>query len=160
MSVLFIIVILVAAALLLFALEAFVFPGFGICGIGAIVCLVAADVLICRHAGTTAAIVAIVVSTIIVVGGLWWFAHSKAIDRVALHSTISSTAATTEQLSVRVGDEGRALTRLALIGNADIGGRQVEVKSDGGFIDEGTPVVVTLVNDGLVLVRPKEPAKS
>ncbi len=73
-----------------------------------------------------------------------------------LKSTIDSTAATAAQLSVRPGDTGRALTRLALIGNAEINGRRVEVKSAGSFIDEGTSIVVTEVSEALVIVKPAE----
>ena len=73
---------------------------------------------------------------------------------MSLQANIDSTNATTAQLSVRPGQRGRALTRLALIGNAEIEGKNVEVKSAGGFIDEGTPVEVCSVEDALILVRP------
>ena len=53
------------------------------------------------------------------------------------------------------GDEGVAVTRLALIGNADIGGRLVEVKSADGFLDEGTPVIVVRVEDAQITVKKK-----
>ena len=45
--------------------------------------------------------------------------------------------------------------RLALIGNADIGGRLVEVKSADGFLDEGTPVIVVRVEDAQITVKKK-----
>ena len=44
---------------------------------------------------------------------------------------------------------------LALIGNADIGGRLVEVKSADGFLDEGTPVIVVRVEDAQITVKKK-----
>ena len=67
----------------------------------------------------------------------------------------NSTAATPEQRSVKPGDEGVAVTRLALIGNAEIGGKTVEVKSASGFLDEGTPVVVVRVDEAQVTVKKK-----
>ena len=87
MEPLLLICIIGAIALLLFAIEALITPGFGVAGIGATTCV--------------------------------------------------------------------ALTRLALIGNADIEGQTVEVKSAGQFIEEGTPIVVVSVNDALILVKPK-----
>ncbi len=155
MSTTLIIIILVALALLLFAIEAFVAPGFGVSGVCATLCVLVADVLIYNVYGATAAIIALLISTALVILFFWWFSRSKALERMSLHSTIDSTAATVAQLSVKPGDEGRALTRLARIGNAEIAGKVVEVKSEGGFIDEGTPLVVTLVNEALILVRPK-----
>lgn len=156
MTLTLIIVLLVALALLLFAVEAFITPGLGFAGIAAAACVIVADVLVYSAYGTTAAILAVLVSAALTLLFFWWLSRPKAFKRIELDATISGTAATADQLSVSPGDEGRALTRLALIGNADIGGRTVEVKSDGGFIDEGTPVVVTRVSEALILVKPKD----
>ena len=118
MSITLIIILLVVVALMLFAIEGLLFPGYGIAGITAAACVLVADVLVYTQWGTTAAILSVLVSTAVVIGFFWWFAHSKALDRMALNATIDSTAPTAAQRSVTVGDEGVALTRLALIGRA------------------------------------------
>lgn len=150
-----IILILALLALVLMAVEVFIVPGFGISGVGAIVCVVVADFFIYKEFGVWAAFFALLVFGLLAVLMLWWVGKSKTIEKVSLHSTIDSTNATKEQLSVHVGDEGVALTRLALIGNAEIMGKMVEVKSSGKFIEEGTPLVVTYVNEALILVEEK-----
>ena len=71
---------------------------------------------------------------------------------MSLHTSIDSTNATAEQLSIKVGDTGRALTRLALVGNAEIAGKQVEVKSSGEFINPGMPIRVVSVNEAQIIV--------
>ena len=154
MEPLLVIAIIVIVGLLLFAVEALVTPGFGIPGIAGALCFVVADGLVYHHYGTQAAILALFLSTLVVLLGLWWFSRSKTLERMSLQANIDSTNATTAQLSVRPGQRGRALTRLALIGNAEIEGKNVEVKSAGGFIDEGTPIEVCSVEDALILVRP------
>lgn len=151
-----IIILLGLLALLLFAVEALVMPGFGVAGVGAAVCTVVADILVYTEYGGAAALVALFVSVAVVLLFFWWLSRSKTLERMELKSTIGSTAATADQLAVRPGDEGRALTRLALIGNAEIGGRRVEVKSAGEFIDPGTPVVVTEVSEALIVVRRRD----
>ena len=78
--------------------------------------------------------------------------HSKRIKRLSLDATIDSSVATAEQAQVKVGDKGTALTRLALVGTARLGTVEVEVRSASGFLDEGTPVVVTKVNGGEIYV--------
>ena len=83
----------------------------------------------------------------------YWMLRSKTLEKYSLHKSIDSTAATPEQRSVKPGDEGVAVTRLALIGNAEIGGKTVEVKSASGFLDEGTPIIVTRVEDAQVIVK-------
>ena len=129
------IIIIAIVALLLALLEIFVIPGFGLAGIGSIVCAVTDVVLVYNAYGLWPAVGAIAVALVVLGLLLWWVARSKAVDRMALHATISSTNATEAQLSVRPGDEGVAVTRLALVGNARFGDRIVEVKSSGSFID-------------------------
>ena len=153
---LLIIVILAVLAVLLFLVEGFLLPGFGVAGIGGAVCVVVADVIIFYNYGTMAAVIALLVSTVAVLWFFWWLAKSKTLDKMSLHTSIDSSAATDAQLSVTVGEEGVALTRLALFGNAEIGGRVVEVKSDSGFLDEGTRVVVSRVSEALILVKRKD----
>lgn len=154
MEPLLIIIILVALALLLYAVEAFLIPGMGIAGIGATVCVVAADLMMYAYYDATTATVGLLISIVVVLFLFWLLTRPAVIERATLKANIDSTNATTAQLSVSVGDKGYALTRLALIGNAHIEGKDVEVKSAEGFIDEGTPVVVAAVQDALILVKP------
>ena len=156
MELLTIIILLAIVTLLLFAIEALITPGFGVAGICGAVCAVVANILTFIRYGNA---IGMAVLGAVVIGFLYWLSRSRAIERATLHSTISSTAATPAQLSIKAGDEGRAETRLALIGNAVIDGKTVEVKSADGFIDEGTPIVVTRVEDALILVR-RKPGKN
>ena len=108
----------------------------------------------CAEYGVGRAAAARVAAVAILGVALLWLARSKAVDKMALHSTIDSTNATAEQLSVKVGDEGKALTRLALVGNALIAGKVVEVKSAGAFIDPETRVRVVRVSEANITVEP------
>ena len=155
MEPLLLISIIGAIALLLFAIEAFVTPGFGVAGIAATTCVVVADALIYFYYDGFTATIALIISTIIVLLFIWLLTRPKTLDKMSLKTNIDSTNATAAQLSVREGQEGVALTRLALIGNAKIEGHVVEVKSTGQFIEEGTPIIVESVNDALILVKPK-----
>lgn len=148
-----IILILAALTLVLGLLEIFIFPGFGVAGIGAVVCALVDVYLIYGAYGWWPAVWAVVSGLLLLALMLWWISRSRTIDRMALHSSITSTNATEAQLSVRVGDRGRALTRLALVGNADFGGKTVEVKSSGAFINPGTPVRVVSVSEANVTVE-------
>lgn len=159
MELLTIIILLAIVTLLLFAIEALITPGFGVAGICGAVCAVVANILTFIRYGNAIGMAVLGATVAVVIGFLYWLSRSRAIERATLHSTISSTAATPAQLSIKEGDEGRAETRLALIGNAVIDGKTVEVKSADGFIDEGTPIVVTRVEDALILVR-RKPGKN
>ena len=131
MSPLLLIIIFALLALVLFAIEAFVVPGFGITGIAATVCVVIADSLVYYYYGTFWATLALFGSIVVVLFFFRWLAKSRTIERLSLHTN----------------------TRLALIGNACINGADVEVKSASGFIEEGTLIKVTAVKDALILVE-------
>lgn len=147
------ILIVALLAILLGLLEIFVLPGFGIAGIAAIVCAVLDAIFIYNQYGALWTVVAVVVAVAILCIMLYTVAHSRSVERLSLKAAIKSTNATQEQLSVKVGDIGHSLTRLALVGNAEIGGKQVEVKSSGEFIDANTPIRVVMVNEALVVVE-------
>lgn len=147
------IIILAALSLVLGLLEIFILPGFGFAGIGSIVCAVVDAILIYNAYGFSWACIAVVVAILLLVLMLYIVANSRTFDRMSLKTSINSTNATTEQLSVKVGNEGRAITRLALVGNAEIEGKQVEVKSSGEFINSGTPIRVIKVDKAQIIVE-------
>ncbi len=147
------IIILFLFCSLLLAAEMFVLPGTGVAGIAAACCLVGANWLAFVWFGVTAGMWLSAASLVVCILVGCWMLRSKTLEKYSLHKSIDSTAATHEQLSVKPGDEGVAVTRLALVGNADFGGRLVEVKSADGFLDQGTPVVVSRVEDARVTVK-------
>lgn len=129
--------------------------GTGVAGIAAICCLVGANYFTFVWFGLTTGLWLSAASLVACILVGYWMLRSKTLEKYSLHKSIDSTAATQDQLSVQPGDEGVAVTRLALIGNADIGGRLVEVKSADGFLDEGTPVIVVRVEDAQITVKKK-----
>lgn len=155
MEMITLIIILAIVSILLFAVEIFITPGIGAAGITGTICIVIANALTFVYYGTETGFIVLGVTLFLICTILFILAKSHALERSALHTEIKSTAATVAQLSVKPGEEGVATTRLALIGNALINGKTVEVKSTDGFIEEGTPIEVASVNDALILVRRK-----
>lgn len=147
-----IIIVLFALALVLCLVEVFLVPGFGVCGVVSAVCAVAGVVTTYLTMGYWMGL--IVTGLVLIIGALllYWVMHSKQLEKASLHAVIDSTVATEEQSRVNVGDHGVALTRLALVGNARFGDVEVEVRSASGFIEEGTPIVITKTKQGEIYV--------
>ncbi|MBP5629378.1 MAG: NfeD family protein [Bacteroidaceae bacterium] len=147
-----ILIIIFALALVLCVVETFLIPGFGVCGVLSALCALIGVGATFGMYGMVAGAVATAV--VLLVGGLllYWVMHSKRIERLSLHATIDSSVATEEQAQVKVGEQGVAITRLALVGMARIGTVEVEVRSASGFIDEGTPIVVSKINNSEIYV--------
>ncbi|MBP5361076.1 MAG: nodulation protein NfeD [Bacteroidaceae bacterium] len=148
-----ILIIIFALALVLCVVETFLIPGFGVCGVLSALCALIGVGATFGMYGMAAG--AIATAVVLIVGGLmlYWVMHSKRIERLSLHATIDSSVATKEQSLVKVGDHGVALTRLALVGMARIGQVEVEVRSASGFLDEGTPVIVSKINNSEIYVE-------
>ncbi|MCI6642763.1 MAG: NfeD family protein [Alloprevotella sp.] len=147
-----IILILFALAILLALVEVYLAPGFGIAGLASGGCAIGAIV-------TTYQLYGIGTTFLVTIGALvafflfiWYLSRTIAKSRMALQAKINSVSTPEEQLAVGKGDTGHALTRLNLVGRALINGLQVEVRSEEGFLDEGTPVVVSRTVEGVVYV--------
>ena len=146
---LLIIALLIVVAVVLLLIELFLIPGFGIAGIAALACLAYANYAAFIHFGLQTGGITLVASVVVCVVAVRWFMHSRTLDRLSLKQDISSKVERPAQGSITPGMKGTTLTRLALIGKADFGGRIVEVKSADGFLNEKTPVVVLRIVDGM-----------
>ena len=144
-----IIIALIAAAVILFLVELFVIPGISLAGISALVCIIYANYYAFANLGTGAGFITLIISGIACIGSLVWFMRSKTLDKLALKKDINRSAAE----KVKVGDTGITITRLAQIGNAEINGNIIEVKSMDGLLNEKTPIVVNRITDGIIFVE-------
>lgn len=148
-----IITVLIIAAVVLFLVEVFFIPGVSIAGIGALAALAYANYYAFVYMGPVAGFITLIISAIACIGSLVLFMRSKTLDKVSLKKNIESKVDKHAEHSLKIGDKGIATTRLALIGYAEINDKIVEVRSTDGFIDEKTPVIVTRIRDGIVLVE-------
>lgn len=148
-----IIIALIVAGIILFLVEVMIIPGISVAGFLAGVCLVGANYYAFWQLGTVPGLITLAISLVLCVFAFLWVMKSKSFDRLALKKNIDSTVATPEQKQVKAGDTGITVTRLTLIGNAEINGNIVEVKSNDGFLDEKTPIVVEKILENVIIVK-------
>ncbi len=147
-----VIILLIIGAIALFLVELFLIPGISIAGIGALGCLGYATYYAFINISPAAGFITLTISALACVASVYLFMRSKTLDKVSLKKNITSKVDREAEFSVQKGDTGITTTRVALIGFAEINGKNVEVKSTDGFLDEKTPIVVERVADGTVLV--------
>lgn len=150
---LLILALLIIAGFVLYIIEVFLIPGFGLTGLAAIGCLLYANYFAFANLGVTAGVITLATTILGGVGITVWFMKSKTLEKVALKKSIDYDTNPLKDLNIKQGDQGKAITRLALIGNAEIAGHIIEVRSSDGFIDEKTPVCVDRITDGIIYVR-------
>ena len=144
---------LIIAGLILFIIEVFLLPGVSIAGIASAACLLYANYYAFDTLGTVPGCITLAISAIGVIAITIWFMRSKTVDKLSLKKSIDYRPEPLKGLNLKAGDEGVALTRLALIGNAEFDGHIIEVRSIGDFIDEKSHIRVNRICDGIVLVE-------
>ena len=144
---------LIIAGLILFIIEVFLLPGISIAGIISAICLLYANYYAFDTLGTIPGCITLTISAMGVIGITIWFMRSKTVDKLSLKKTIDYRPEPLKGLDLKAGDEGIALTRLALIGNAEFNGRIIEVRSSGDFIEQKSKIRVERILDGIVLVE-------
>lgn len=149
----FIIVALNIAAIIFFILEVFVFPGMTISAIAALICMSYSIYYAFDNLGDTAGYTTWIASGAISLTAIFLFVRWRRIDKVALQENINSTVDKTAERSIKVGDTGESITRLALYGRAIINDKNIEVRSAEGLIEENTPLIVTTVSNTEVIVK-------
>lgn len=147
-----IIIALILAGLLLFAVEVFLVPGITLAGIASGISLLYAICYAFHSVGTQAGFITLTVEAVGIIGITIWFMRSKTVDRLSLKQTLDYKPEPLKGINIQAGDTGMSLTRLTLIGNAEINGHIIEVQSADGFIEERTPIQVTRINNGTVYV--------
>ena len=143
--------VLLATALLV--VEILFIPGVGFSGIMGILTMVGAVFYAFFIIGNIAGWVTLVVASVICLLLVLWALYGHSLDRVALKKNIDSKVETVDVAKFSVGDSGVARTRLALMGEAEINGVVVEVKSEDGFIDEGEGIAVSRLSGDSVFVK-------
>ena len=144
---------LIIAGLILFIIEVFLLPGISIAGIISAICLLYANYYAFDTMGTLPGCITLAISAIGIIAITIWFMRSKTVDKLSLKKTIDYKPEPLKGLNLKAGDEGVALTRLALIGNAEFDGNIIEVRSTGDFIEEKSRIRVNRIRDGIVLVE-------
>lgn len=150
------VVILLLAGLLLLALE-IILPGL-VAGIAGLVCLGAGVMLAYRDFGAVGGHATFALTgTVLVVGFFVWlrFFPSSALGRrFVSQGTVGDIGTEKPEL---LDQAGTALTHLRPSGAALIGGRRVDVVTEGPMVERGSPVQVVAVEGIRVVVRKTTP---
>lgn len=147
-----IIIALIVAGLLLFAVEVFLVPGITLAAIASGISLLYAIYYAFHNVDTQTGFITLAIVVAGIIGVTIWFMRSKTVDRLSLKKTLDYKPQPLKGTNIQVGNTGTSLTRLTLIGNAEINGHIVEVQSADGFIEERTPVRVVRIDNSTVYV--------
>ncbi len=146
----------IVLGLIFMVLEVLVIPGFGFAGVIGFI-LVAIGVwqtyamygLIAGHLVLAGTFVMTVLVLVLSLRGKTW-------KKLMLSSAIDSKVNLVDQSTVKTGDTGKTVSRLAPMGKAIINGEYFEVATTGDFIDQHTEIEIIKIDHNKIFVKRKE----
>lgn len=147
-------IILIVIGLILLMLEFLVFPGVQITGIVGFVAIAVGIFWAYSAYGFSGG--TLVLGGTVIAGGLltWYVLQTKTWKRMGLSARIDSKVEGTD-VTIKPGDEGYALGRLAPMGKIRIGDTIAVGESVSGYVKEGEGIVVVKVLPNKVIVKLK-----
>jgi membrane-bound ClpP family serine protease len=149
------IILLIFLGVLLFLVEFFIIPGVTLAGIGGAVLFGLAVFIAYRTHGTTVGNYTLLATLLISITAFIIALRARTWRRFMLKTNIDSKVEVgLEDQTVKPGDRGETVTRLAPIGMVRVNDITIEGKSIGGFLDPNTKVEVVKVLGTQIIVKP------
>ncbi|MEM8487297.1 MAG: NfeD family protein [Bacteroidota bacterium] len=137
--------------------EVYLVPGFNVVGIIGLLVIVFAVGYGFSETGLVGGTMYLLGATVSVVGLFFWMWKSGAWDRFILATNLRKDenliARESEDRARYLGEAGRAITPLRPTGIVEIGGRRIEVMTEGEFIAAGSSVKVVAMDRRRYFVR-------
>ena len=151
----FAIILLIILGFILLMVEFFIVPGITVAGIGAL--LLIGGGIFCGYYfhGATIGNYILLGSGVGIIVFFTFALRKRTWQRFGLKSEIEGKVRTIKENTVKVGDSGKTVSRLAPIGKAMINDTLFEVRSEGSYIDADKEVKVIRIDVNKIYVELK-----
>ena len=139
--------LLIILALVLAVLEIFFLPGITIAGICSVLFYGGGIYYAYSAFGTNGAVITLFIAAVTTIAVIIGFMRSRSLDKMSLHTEISSVVPSPITPDIKVGDMGVTLSRLNPMGKIIVG-----IHTDNELIDEDTPVKIIRIEPTVVIV--------
>lgn len=136
-------------------------PGFGLPGISGIALVGVGAVLVGMHHGAVTAVGVLLVLLAVLAVVISWVLRSAArggVGRSELFLKDKQELRTQQDMQVLVGRTGVTSSVLRPAGIGDFDGVRLNVVTEGGFIESGTPIEIVSVDGARIVVRSRREA--
>jgi membrane-bound ClpP family serine protease len=151
------VILLIIVGLILLIIEVFILPGISIAGVGALLFYTGGIVLAYTSLGVSAGHITLLAAFLSSVITIFFSFRAKTWQRMALHAEVNGKAMDNEiMMKIKPGDLGKALSRLAPMGNVEIDGKIYEGQSIEGYIEPDSEIEVVKVEQHKIIIKPKK----
>lgn len=149
------IIILILLGILLFLIEFLIIPGATVAGVGGLILMGSGVYLAFDNFGNQVGLFVLVFSLVASILILVFALRAKTWKGAMLNAKIEGKVNEgPAEGSIKAGDNGIALTRLAPIGKIRINDITIEGKSSEGYIDPNTKITVIKITGAQAIVKP------
>lgn len=145
--------VLVIIGLLFIILEILVIPGQGMFGILGLIILSIGIWQTYESIGTIEGHIVLASSFVLSVASLVISLRSNTWNRFMLKSEVTSKVNVIDETLFKVGDEGKAISRLAPAGKALFNNEFIEVHTHGDFVDPNTDLEIIGIDHNKIFVK-------
>ncbi len=146
------IILLIIAGLILLVVEVLIIPGSTVVGILGFASMVFAIFQAYNVHGSTTGHIVLAATLVSTVVSLYYMLKARTWNRLMLKDAIESKVNVIKEGTLQVGDRGQTVSRLNPAGKARFGDELYEVHTQGDFLDEGKPVVITKLDGPKIIV--------
>ena len=148
------VVILILLGVLLVLVEFMLVPGVTVAGIGGLLAFIASIFFAFRFWGSLAGIIVLLAILIFIPVLLYFIFKGRAVKKMSLESDIDGKVINIDEDSVKIGDEGETVGRLAPLGKAKFNGVSYETRSLGDYVEPHTKVKIINIEGNTIIVEP------
>lgn len=140
----------------LIIIEIIFVPGTTIVGIGGVLFCGFGVYLSYDYFGNTTGTIILVISSLAGIGMLVYALKSRAWERFSLKEENTGKFNDDFKVTLAVGDEGMTISPLKPIGKAIFNEKDLEVRSNGGYIEENKPIKIIRIEANRIIVELKK----
>jgi membrane-bound ClpP family serine protease len=149
-----IIIALLLIGLALIIVELVFIPGTTVVGLLGFFFAAAGVIISYRHFGSQIGFYILMGMSIVTLVSLFYSFRSGAWTRFSLKDSNNSKVNEGMHDAVNIGDEGKAVSTLRPIGKAEFNSQTFEVKTLGGYVENGMRVKITQIESNQIIVEP------
>ncbi|MBI4931204.1 MAG: hypothetical protein HY841_10610 [Bacteroidetes bacterium] len=148
------IILLILIGLILLILEILFVPGM-VLGFISVILMLVGIIFSFKDYGTTTGIIVLAGTTIASIASVYWAFRSPLWKKLQVQSTMEGKANVLEEGAVKIGDNGKTISRLNPMGKVLINNLQVEVHAQDSLIDQDEEIEVIKIHGNKIWVKIK-----
>jgi len=148
------IIAMMVVGMVLLVTEVAIIPSFGVAGVAAALFLLGGVATAWHYHGPAWGVGSLLAAAALTVGIIVLAPRTRAGKALVLEAAITDQHVVGDELAALLGQHGVATTDLRPAGAVEIGGRRIDVVTEGQFVTAGSAVEVVAVEGSRVVVTP------